>query len=172
VGEFDDLDPTELAKSVDQQRDLLRQEQAEAVRKEREEANRRAAEQMASLDEAEDRTVELFGFLAKAFGGRRMSINHDLVVERTGSRPDGIGQSRVDEKPPWIVIRAAGSSTNPRHRPATHFNPEYVLAARCGVKSRYELLVYPIQQQDRTDDFAANDREEFLKRIQDEIAGR
>jgi hypothetical protein len=172
VGEFDDIDPSVVARSVDQQREMLRRGRDEAATKAREEAAQRAAQETASLKEADDRTAELFDFLRKAFSGHKMRIKQDLVVERTGSRPERIEQSRVDEKPPWVVIRAGGTSTNPRHRPASHFNPEYVLAARCGVNTKYELLIYPILQQDRSYDFATNDRDEFLKRVQDEIAGR
>ena len=173
MGEFDDLDPTKLAESVDQQREALQQEKAEVTRKAQEESKRRAATREASLDEAEDRTVELFGFLVKAFQGRKISINQDLLVERTGSRPEGIGHSRMDEKPSWIVIRAAATVLSARHQPkASPFTPEYVLAARCGVNTRYELLIYPIKHQDRPNSFATDGREEFLERIQDEIASR
>ncbi len=172
MGEFDDVNPKELGETAEQKRAAMQQERADAARKEREEATRRATERAVLLEEAENRTVELFSLLGAAFRGNKMSIDQKLVVERTGSRPDGIGQSRLDEKPAWIVIRADGTSLSPRHKPAIHFSPEYVLAARCGVKTKYELLVYPIERQDQTVSFATDSRDEFLKRIQDEVAGR
>jgi hypothetical protein len=172
VGEFDDLDPAEFAKSVDQQRARLQQEQAETAIKEQEAAKRRMAEEANSLTLAEERTSELFAYLTKAFKDRKTSDNHALVVERTGSRPEVGGYSRLDEKPAWIVIRAAAGSSNPRHRPTSYSVLEYVLAARCSIKSKYELIIYPTLRQDQPGNFATDDRDEFMKRIQDEIAGR
>ena len=105
MGEFDDLDPAGLSQSVEAQRARLQQEQTEAKRKKAEDATQQAQEQATTLAQAEQRTTELFEFLKKAFRGKRMSINHSLVVERRGSRPDRDGMSCVDEKPAWIVIK-------------------------------------------------------------------
>ncbi len=173
MGEFDDLDPAGLSQSVEDQRERLQQERAEADRKKDEDARRQAEEQATTLAQAEQRTSELLEFLRKVFHGKRISINHDLVVERTGSRLEGNGMSRVNERPAWVVIRASGSSTNPRHRPIGGLgNPEYVLAARCGVQAKYELIIYPIMRQDQPVSYATDDRDAFIKRIQDEVAGR
>jgi hypothetical protein len=172
MGEFDDVHPAGLSQAVEDQRAHLQQERVEADRRAAEDARLQAEEQATSLAQAEQRTCELLEFLQKAFNGKRMSINHTLVVERTGSRPEGNGMSRVGEKPAWVVIRASDSTTNPRHRTATFGIAEYVLAARCGVDVKYELVIYPILRQDQPVSFTADDRDEFIKRIQDEVASR
>jgi hypothetical protein len=174
MGEFDDLDPAKLSQSVEAQRAHLQQERAEADRKAAEDATRQAGEEAAALAEAEQRTSQLLEFLRKTFHGQPMSINHKLVVEQTGSRPVGTGRAYVGEKPAWIVIRAGGSSMNPRHSPAIFGFAETVLAARCGVEAKYELIIYPITRQDQplALSFGADDRDAFIKRIQDEIASR
>jgi hypothetical protein len=173
MGEFGDLDPAKLSQSVESQRARLQQERAEADRKAAEDARQQAQEQATTLAQAEQGTSELFELLKKAFHGKRMSIDHNLVVEQTGIRPDGTGRVYIDEKPAWIVIKADGQSGNDRHRPLGGLgNPEHVLAARCGLKAKYELLVYPITRQDQPQSLASNDRDAFIKRIQDEVAGR
>ena len=70
------------------------------------------------------------------------------------------------------MIRAAAGSSNPRHRPTSYSVREHVLAARCSIKSKYEFIVDPTLRQYQPGIFATDDRDEFIKRIQDEIAGR
>lgn len=173
MGEFDDLDPADLARSAAEQRERLQRERSEADGRAAQEARRQAEEQATALAQATQRTVELFEFLRKAFHGNPMSIKHNLVVERTGSRPAENGMSRVGEIPGWIVVRADSQSTSARHRPLGGVgNPEHVLAARCGVQKKYELAIYPIKQQDQPQYFATDDRDMFINSIQDEIARR
>ena len=47
-----------------------------------------------------------------------------------------------------------------------------MLAARCGVQAKYELIIYPIQRQEQPEYIAMDDRDAFIKRIQEEIVGR
>src|SRR4051794_37181094 len=117
MSEFGDLDPAGLAQSVEAQRARLQGERAEAERKKAENTKQLAQERATTLEEAEQRTGELFEVLKKAFQGVRMSSNHGLVIERKGLRPDRDGMVRTDEKPAWIVIKADGQSGDDRHRP-------------------------------------------------------
>jgi hypothetical protein len=173
MGEFDDLDPAALSQTVEAERARLQGEKADADRK-REKDNKSLAEaERAAEDEATRRTTDLMNFLRKAFNGKPMSNGHYLVVERTESRPDSGGTQRYGEMPIWIVIKADSSSTNPRHQPIGGIGtPEHILVARCGIHTKYELIIYPMLKQNEPQSFSTDNRDEFVKRIQSEIADR